>query len=74
MIVVGIAEITLAWLLHSQSDNSQRVALLLADVVLSPLLFLGGALLYEDQAARVGSRKTQLEERPRCRPTSSCRP
>ncbi len=57
VIVVGIAEITLTALLHSQSDNSQRVALLLADVVLSPLLFLGGALLYEDQAARVGSRQ-----------------
>ncbi len=57
VIVVGIAEITLTALLHSQSDNSQRVALLLADVVLSPLLFLGGALLYEDQAARIGSRK-----------------
>jgi hypothetical protein len=58
VIVVGIAEITLTALLHSQSDNSQRVALLLADVVLSPLLFLGGALLYDDQAARVGSRQS----------------
>jgi hypothetical protein len=59
VIVVGIAEITLTALLHSQSDSSQRVALLLADVVLSPLLFLGGALLYEDQAARVGSRRAR---------------
>jgi hypothetical protein len=57
VIVVGVAETTLSWLLRSQSDTSQHVALLLADVVLSPLLFLGGALLYEDQAARVGSRK-----------------
>ncbi|HEX4519077.1 MAG TPA: hypothetical protein VH063_05800 [Gaiellaceae bacterium] len=56
VIVVGIAEITLTALLHSQSGNSQRVALLLADLILSPLLFLGGALLYQDQAARVGSR------------------
>jgi hypothetical protein len=34
-------------------DASQRAALALADVVLSPLLFLGGAMLYLDQAARV---------------------
>ena len=31
------------------------VAVFLADVVVSPLLFIGGALLYVDQAARVGS-------------------
>ena len=56
VIVVGVAETALAALLHTQSDNSARVALFLADLVLSPLLFLGGALLYQDQAARVGSR------------------
>ncbi len=56
VIVVGVAETTLGVLLHTQSDNSTRVALFLADIVLSPLLFLGGALLYQDQAARVGSR------------------
>jgi hypothetical protein len=55
VLVVGIAETTLTALLHSQGDSSARVALFLADVVLSPLLFLGGALLYDDQAARVGS-------------------
>ena len=31
----------------------------LADVVLSPLLYVGGALLYLDQAARVGSRRSK---------------
>ncbi len=56
VIVVGVAEIALDFLLRTQSDNSARVALFLADVVLNPLLFLGGALLYQDQAARVGSR------------------
>ena len=56
VLVVGIAEYTLQILLHSQSGNSYRVALLLADVVLTPLLYIGGALLYHDQAARVGSR------------------
>ena len=56
MIVVALADLTLIALLRSQGDNGQRVAHLLADVVLSPLLYIGGALLYLDQAARVGSR------------------
>ncbi|HEV8461812.1 MAG TPA: hypothetical protein VGQ38_14010 [Gaiellaceae bacterium] len=56
VIVVGVADSALSALLHTQSDNGVRVALFLADLVLSPLLFLGGALLYTDQAARVGSR------------------
>lgn len=57
VIVVGVAEQTLTVLLRTQGDTSQRIALALADVVLSPLLYLGGALLYLDQAARVGSRR-----------------
>jgi hypothetical protein len=56
VIVVGVADSALSALLHTQSDNGVRVALFLADLVLSPLLFLGSALLYTDQAARVGSR------------------
>ena len=48
-------------LLRSQGDNGQRVAHVLADLVLSPLLYLGGALLYLDQAARVGSRRPRHE-------------
>ena len=55
VLVVGVAETTLTALLHSQGDSSARAALFLADVVLTPLLFLGGALLYADQAARVRS-------------------
>jgi hypothetical protein len=55
VLVVVVAEITLQRLLHSQSDASERAALALADVVLSPLLYIGGALLYRDQAARVRS-------------------
>ncbi len=54
VIVVGVAEQTLAALLHSQGNNGQRVAVFGSDLVLSPLLYLGGALLYLDQAARVG--------------------
>ena len=53
VVVVGVAGNTLSALLHTQGDNGQRLAVFLSDLVLSPLLFLGGALLYVDQAARV---------------------
>jgi hypothetical protein len=61
VVVVGIAGNTLSALLHTQSDNSLRIAVFLSDLVLGPLLFLGGALLYVDQAARaVRSRDAAL--------------
>jgi hypothetical protein len=61
VIVVGVSDSVLGALLHTQGSNGQRVALFLSDVVLGPLLFLGGALLYVDQAARrVGSRRADL--------------
>ena len=34
-------------------DQSQTAAGIIADLVLSPLVFIGAALLYVDQAARV---------------------
>jgi hypothetical protein len=52
VVVVGIAANTLSALLHTQGDNGQRAAVFLSDLVLGPLLFLGGALLYVDQRAR----------------------
>jgi hypothetical protein len=52
VIVVGVAANTLSAVLHTQGDNGQRAAVFLSDLVLSPLLFVGGALLYVDQAAR----------------------
>jgi hypothetical protein len=36
-----------------------RVSILLADIVLGPLLFLGGALLFADLAARVGTTRDE---------------
>jgi hypothetical protein len=63
IVVVGISELTLISLLRSQGENGQRVAHLVADLVLSPLLYLGGALLYLDQAARVGSRRPDRRRR-----------
>jgi hypothetical protein len=65
VIVIAIANLTLSALLQSQSHTGQRLAVFGADLVLSPLLFLGGALLYLDQAARVGSRRTRLESNPK---------
>ena len=41
-------------LLSSQADATVRVAIFLADVVISPLLFLGAAIVYVDLVARVG--------------------
>jgi hypothetical protein len=57
VVVVGVAANVLGGLLHSQSDTGLRIAVFLSDLVLSPLLYLGTALLYIDQAARVGSRR-----------------
>jgi hypothetical protein len=50
----------LALLLRGASDQAERIAIFLADLVLAPIMFLGSALLYFDQVAR-------LESRPRRR-------
>jgi hypothetical protein len=63
VIVVAFSELTLIALLRSQGDNGQRIAHALADLLLSPLLYLGGALLYTDQAARVGSGRPHRRSR-----------
>ena len=55
VIVFVLSRIALAFLLREQADNTIRVAVFVADLIVSPLLFLGGALLYFDQAARVDS-------------------
>jgi hypothetical protein len=47
----------LALVLQAQADNTVRTAIFLADTVLAPLLFLGGAILYVDQDARLRSRR-----------------
>ncbi|MDX6398369.1 MAG: hypothetical protein QOJ43_1777 [Gaiellaceae bacterium] len=54
-ILFGLVKLTLALLLRDFGEAGERAALGLADLVVSPLLFLGGALLYVDQAARVRS-------------------
>ncbi|MES1248269.1 MAG: hypothetical protein ABUS54_11430 [Actinomycetota bacterium] len=52
-IVYGLSRGVLLILLHTQGDQAQKIAIALSDVVLSPILYLGGALLYVDQSARV---------------------
>jgi hypothetical protein len=54
-IIFAVTKLSLIVVLHGTADAAERTALFLADLVLSPLLFLGGALLYFDQAARVES-------------------
>jgi hypothetical protein len=63
VIVVAISELTMIAVLRSQGDSGQRVAHLLGDLVLTPLLYLGAALLYLDQAARVGSAASDRRRR-----------
>ena len=64
VLVVGIAANTLSVLLHTQGDNGQRVAVFLSDLVLSPMLFIGGALLYIDQSARAVRSAPDADLRP----------
>jgi hypothetical protein len=61
--VVVLSELTLILLLRTQGANGERLAHLLADLVLTPLLYLGGALLYLDQTARVGSTRSDRRRR-----------
>jgi small basic protein len=52
-ILVFLTQAVLAFTLRSFSDTGVSVAFFLAIVVVSPLLFVGTALLYVDQDARV---------------------
>jgi hypothetical protein len=52
VLVFALTRGVLALLLRDQSGIADRAAFFLADVVISPILFLGPALLYADQAAR----------------------
>lgn len=58
VIMFGLARLAMGFLLRQQADNTLRVAIFLADTVLGPILFLGGALLYVDLAARVGTTRS----------------
>lgn len=62
-VVFFIARLGLVALLRAQAENTVRAAVLLADVVLGPVLFLGAALLYFDQEARLAARRPGPEVR-----------
>lgn len=52
-LVVFLTQSVLAFVLRGQADQTLQTAVLLASLVVSPVFFLGAALLYDDQAARV---------------------
>jgi hypothetical protein len=62
VIVYFLSRTVLVLLLRGQGDQTERIALFLGDLALSPLLFVGSALLYVDQAARLKSRRRPAEE------------
>lgn len=55
VIVFYLTRLSLGFLLREQADTAIRTALFLANLVVSPILFLGAGLLYFDQAARASS-------------------
>ena len=52
VILFYVVRLMLALLLRGGGEITERSAAFLADLVLSPMLFLGSALLYLDQSAR----------------------
>ena len=59
--LVAVTQVAASLLLQGFADNSARAAAFLAGLVLSPVLFFGAALLYVDQAARVGTTREERE-------------
>jgi hypothetical protein len=51
-LVVFLTRTVLFFLLRDAGESTALAASILADIVISPILFLGSALLYDDQAAR----------------------
>jgi hypothetical protein len=62
VVLFFLVRVGLALVLQSQADNTVRTAIFLADAVIAPLLFLGGAVLYVDQDARLRSRPDRRKE------------
>ena len=54
-LVVFLTQAVLFFVLREYAENTRIAAAMLASLVVSPLLFLGAALLYGDQDARLGS-------------------
>lgn len=64
VVVYGLTRGILEFLLRDQAGNSVVAAAALADLVISPVIFLGSAIVYRDLVARVGTTK---EDRARAR-------
>ena len=61
-LVVVISQFTLYFVLREYADNTRMIAAALAALVVSPVVFLGSALLYVDQEARLVSREASRKE------------
>jgi hypothetical protein len=61
-LVVLLTQAVLFFLLREYAENTLRVAATLGSLVVSPLVLLGAALLYEDQEARLRSRGEPRKE------------
>jgi hypothetical protein len=56
VLLVVLTQLTLYQLLHGLSDQAAAVAAFLASTVITPILFIGSAMLYDDQRARERAR------------------
>jgi hypothetical protein len=70
VIVVFLSQAVLFFVLRGAGEAAVAVAGFLASLVISPVVFLGAALLYRDQAARVRSSKAD-GALPRGKPAAS---
>lgn len=61
-LVVLISQFSLYFVLREYADNTRMIAAALAALVVSPVVFLGSALLYVDQEARLRSRGERRKE------------
>ncbi len=57
VILFYVVRLMMALLLRSGAESGERAAAALSDLVLAPMLFLGAALLYLDQAARARAKQ-----------------
>jgi hypothetical protein len=62
-LVVFLTQTVLFFILREYAENTRVAAATLASLVVSPLLFIGTALLYVDQKARLGSADDRGKER-----------
>ena len=60
-ILTLVCQGVVAFTLREFSDQTERLAAVLAAIVLAPLLFLGAAVLYDDQEARWRARRSEAD-------------